>query len=144
MFLLKKNNSGQESFIKCFSQTPHSSNPQNQCKDRPLVAHCEMKMLTKACKTQVTIGKISFVFLVKLFFLNQDAGCCTLILQNITYKCHNTILLFHQRHHHASQGRRQGLLGEHAKPDIPFEEGVRAEASGDLLQRGHAQVSGQR
>ena len=52
-------------------------------------------------------------------------------------------LLPHQRHHHTSQGRCQGLLGEHAKPDIPFKEGGRAEAPGDVLQRGHAQVSGE-
>lgn len=71
-----------------------------------------------------------------------------------TFSCHtkkerNTGVLItpfyflpHQRHHHKSQGRCQGLLGEHAKPDSPLKEGGRAETAGDILQRGHAQVSG--
>ena len=59
------------------------------------------------------------------------------------YQDLDRVFLPHQRHHHTKQGRFQGFLGEHAKPDIPFEEGGRAEATGNILQRGHAQVSGE-
>lgn len=47
-----------------------------------------------------------------------------------------------QRHHHRGQDGFQGLLGEHAKPDITSKEGGRAEATSNILQRGHAQVPG--
>lgn len=67
----------------------------------------------------------------------------------ISYMCfmylffkHALLLASHQRHHHKSQGGFKGLLGEHAKSDNPFKEGGRAKATGNILQRGHAQVSG--
>lgn len=67
----------------------------------------------------------------------------------ISYMCfmclrfkHALLLASRQRHHHKSQGGLEGLLGEYAKSDIPFKEGGRAKAAGNILQRGHAQVSG--
>lgn len=38
--------------------------------------------------------------------------------------------------------RHQGILGEYAKLDEPFEKSGWTEASGDVLQRGHDQISG--
>lgn len=55
---------------------------------------------------------------------------------------HTFLNFSNQWHNHQSKGWCQGLLGEHAKPDNPFEEGSGAETTSNLLQRGHAQVSG--
>lgn len=55
---------------------------------------------------------------------------------------HSFLNFSNQWHHHNSKRWRQGLLGEHAKPDNPSEEGGGAETTSNLLQRGHAQVSG--
>lgn len=75
--------------------------------------------------------------------------CTPLLDRNVvllSVRCH--IILFlnfsNQWHNHKSKRGCQGLLGEHAKPDNPFEEGGGAETTGNLLQRGHAQVSGLR
>lgn len=48
-----------------------------------------------------------------------------------------------QQRRRRRRGRHQGLLGEHAQPHLPPEEGGGAEASGHVLQRGHAQVPGE-
>lgn len=43
---------------------------------------------------------------------------------------------------HNRQCRHQGVLGEYAKLDEPSEKSGWTEASGDILQRGHDQISG--
>lgn len=114
-----------------------------KCSPKPVKSACGLNVANFQARTSCFFWSDSF----KTYLIlpnNWQKIPLSWQIPTRSYKMYfNRCLLPHQRHHHTSQGRCQGLLGEHAKPDISFKEGGRAEAPGDVLQRGHAQVSGE-